>query len=115
MLIDCPVCQAKVHGKLIAEREYPPDENNEPHKYVFLECPSCKSVLLGYSEWGYDEEWWTNPMRLWPDPHKYFDRSIPALVSNSLDDARKCFQAKVYTACAVMCGRAIEAICVDRR
>ncbi len=116
MLIECSRCQAKVHARVLHEREYPPSDHNDPNKIAFLECPSCEGILLGYSEWidfG-DASSWSDGRRLWPDPHNYFDRSIPTLVRNSLDDARKCFQSQVYTACAVMCGRAIEALCKEK-
>jgi len=117
MIIECPNCESKVHAKVLAERDYPPDDNVDPHKYVFLECPSCHRVLLGYSEFalgGYDEGNWTNPIRLWPHPYLSVDANVPSLVRNSLEAAQKCYQAKVYDASAVMCGRALEAICVEK-
>ncbi|HLC15200.1 MAG TPA: hypothetical protein VJL89_03115, partial [Thermodesulfovibrionia bacterium] len=61
MLIECSRCQARVYAKLIAEHIYPPNDYNEPHKYVFMECPSCKSILLGYSECCDYEDGWTEP------------------------------------------------------
>jgi len=117
MIIECPTCEARVHAKVLAGREYPPTDDLEPRKYLFLECPSCKEVLLGYSEYewfGPDKEGWGNPTRLWPEPKRHFDIVIPQLVRSSIEDARKCYQTKVYTACAVMCGRALEAICVEK-
>ncbi|RRQ22248.1 DUF4145 domain-containing protein [Thiohalobacter thiocyanaticus] len=102
---------------VLAEKECPPNDYVEPHKYVFMECPGCSGILLGYSEYAMfspTEEGWADPSRLWPEPREYFDICIPSLVRRSLEDARKCFQARVYTASAVMCGRAIEAICKDK-
>jgi hypothetical protein len=61
-----------------------------------------------------DNDWqFVSPLRLWPDPVENFHVSIPSLARSSLDEARKCFGAQAYSACAVMCGRAIEAICAE--
>ena len=121
MLIECPDCDAKVHGKMIAEKVFHYSVDAEPEKYVFVECPSCHSPLLGRSDYieyptdeGYESAWSAHLVRLFPQPHKNYDPTIPYQVSQSLEDARKCYQAKVYTACAVMCGRALESICKEK-
>ena len=49
---------------------------------------------------------------MWPEPEKHLDHSIPHAVHSSLREAEACFRVKSFGACAVMCGRAIEAICV---
>jgi len=126
MLIECPHCEAKVDGRLIGEREYGATDEYDPCKYVFLECPICQQPLLGVCESTIEytigrrgtagKTVWLLPQRVWPLPlpHESNDPSIPQIVRTSLDDARKCFHAKVYTACAVMCGRALEAICKEK-
>ena len=118
MIIECPTCEAKVHAKILKERVYPPDDDLKPHKYMFLECPECENVLLGYFEYGYvdpgGEEGGSEATRVWPKPHKSFPNSVPRIIRVSLEDAQKCFQAKVYTASTVMCGRALEAICIEK-
>lgn len=117
MIIECPRCEAKVHGAVIAEREYPPTDDVDPYKYVLLECPGCKGPLLGYCEyviWNADDAGWTDPERVWPKPDEHLPGEVPSLVRVSLADARKCYKANVYTACAVMCGRALEAMCKEK-
>ena len=116
MLIQCPTCEAKVNASVIAEKQFAADDYTDPHKYLFLECPSCNQILLGYSEWELGSpttEGWSEPFRLWPEPHEYFHVCIPSLVRRSLEDARS-VTSEIYTACAVMCGRAIEAICKEK-
>jgi hypothetical protein len=56
---------------------------------------------------------WSDVGRLWPPTELPLDPSIPHSVSESVEEARKCFRAKAYSACAVMCGRALEDICVE--
>jgi len=117
MIIECPQCEAKVHARVVAELSYPPTDIVDPYKYLFLQCPSCKQPLLGYSELsllGPAEEGWEDPTRVWPEPDEQLPGEVPRLIRVSIDDARKCFRAKVYAACAVMCGRALEAMCKEK-
>ncbi|GJM22833.1 MAG: hypothetical protein DHS20C15_27480 [Planctomycetota bacterium] len=58
------------------------------------------------------EQGWSIPTRIWPDPDKYVPWDVPEIVRASLEEARKCFRAGAFAACAVMCGRTVESICV---
>ncbi len=115
-LIECPDCESKVSAVVLAKREYGPTDDYDPFIVYFLECPVCHRTMVGHSdlmridihEWDYSQ-----PTRLWPSPSKHLDWSIPTSVRKSIEEARKCFGAKAYSACAVMCGRAIEAVCKE--
>lgn len=116
-IIACPYCEARMQANVLAEREYPPGDDWEPHKYVFAECSVCKQVLVGYSEWGMvtpEDEGWTPLSRQWPEPEQQLHANISRPVRISLREAKRCFEAKAYMACAVMCGRAIEGICKEK-
>jgi len=81
-----------------------------------LECPVCKNAILAGQELyqtGPDRYEWSDATRLWPEPEKYLDWNLPDLVRSSLEEAEKCYKAKAYNACAVMCGRALESICSE--
>lgn len=85
-----------------------------PTKGVLLECKVCKNPLLGVSEItqvGPDEWEWDSASRLWPAPETEVGWEIPELARNSLIEAKICFKAKAYSACAVICGRAVEGLC----
>jgi len=108
MIIECPHCSAFVDGKIIGEKEWGPDEHGDPRKIVLIECPTCDSALLGFTEIGEsaDGKWdWCRPTRLWPKPAEPFHRSIPREVRKALKDAKKCFDSGIYSASAVMAGR----------
>ena len=112
-LIECPDCESKVSAKVIAVRSYSPDEI-DPFQILFLECPVCERMMIGSAELiqtGFQEWDFTQPTRLWPEPKGHLDGNIPTLVRNSIEEARACFRAKAFSACAVMCGRALEAVC----
>lgn len=115
MIIECDFCEAKVDAALIAKKEYTIlHDAAEPSLIYLLQCPVCSSVIIGGSDLNevsqnkYD---WSDPVRLWPNPEERLNSSIPSLSRTSLEEANRCFKAKAYLACAVMCGRAIEAVC----
>lgn len=118
MIIECPYCDSKVDGKILAKKDYPNTDESEPSRTSFLECPVCHTCIVAgqdviqtdENEWGY-----SSAKRLWPEPSASLDISIPRLTRQSLGEARRCFNAKAYSACAVMCGRAIEAICAEHK
>jgi len=114
-LIECAYCEAKVSAIVLSSREYLPSENDEyePTMIYFLECPVCNNVMIGESElilMSFDDVAYEDPKRVWPDPKNNLHLSIPVMVRKSIDEAKKCYKAKAYSACAVMCGRSIEAI-----
>ena len=114
MIVECPYCESRVDAKLIAQKQYPADDYQPSYRVSFLECPACNTALLAEQEefLGYEHELlWTAPERLWPQPRRQFHPSVPKLAKKSLEEAWLCFGAKAYAACAVMCGRAIEAVC----
>ncbi len=118
MIIDCPTCESKVDAKLLAERQYAGDDYNDRTKTVFLECPICHGCLVASQEMvqtDYDEWDWSPATRNWPQPAVILDYGIPKLTRKSLEEAKKCLSAHAYSACAVMCGRAIEAICTEHK
>lgn len=114
MIIECPHCESKVdcdeRGAVEVDVEY----THIPTKYVLLECKVCHSPLLGITELiqtGGDDWEWEAASRLWPAPETAIDWDIPEIARNSLVEAKICFKAKAYSACAVMCGRSIEGVC----
>jgi hypothetical protein len=77
-------------------------------------------VLLGRSEFEQiaPEDYGMGPaVRLWPVPPEAapFDPSIPNLARKSLNEARLCYHARAFSACAVMTGRAVEAVCKEQK
>ncbi len=118
MLIECHYCRSRVdakeHGSHTEERGL--DEYDElDTRIVIGQCPSCSSILVGkqrefdHPEYG---SYWSDAERLWPSPKKQIAISVPDIVKLSLEEADICFNAGAFAACAVMCGRALEGICV---
>lgn len=114
MIIECPHCESKVDCEEKGHINLDLEQTFIPTKVVLLECKVCHNPLLGLTEtiqidadtWG-----WETPSRLWPTPESDIDWNIPEIARISLIEAKICFKAKAYSACAVMCGRAIEGVC----
>lgn len=115
MIIECPHCESKVNCAERGSVQVDPEHTHTPTKFVLLECPVCHSPLFGVTELlqtGENDWEWDNAARLWPAPDTEMDWDIPEIARNSLVEAKKCFNAKAYTACVVMCGRSIEGVCI---
>ena len=119
MIIECHYCESKVDAKILYEHI---QEGNEDYPFekrtYFLECPACGNSMVGVQEEdpyesSKDKSGWTSPERVWPSPEKPLHGNLPTIVRNALEEARKCYKAKAYRACAVMCGTALEGICVE--
>lgn len=114
MLIDCPYCEAKVDAKVIGAHESYNPEEGPPSRISLLECPKCKESLVGGQDRFSNEngDYWTDTNRLWPRPDRSISWFLPSIVRVSLQEANRCSRAGAYTACAVMCGRALEGLCL---
>lgn len=113
MIVECNYCESKVDAKFIAEHER---DYGDPGiwKVSLVECPICKQPLLAIQELvpeSPEKFTWTEPERAWPDPELSPDWSLPDQVRDSLEEAKRCFKANAYRACAVMCGRVLESMC----
>lgn len=115
MIIDCPHCDSKVEveekGHVDLDLEA---AGGVPSKLALVECKVCRRPLLGYSELiqtSHDDWDWGRLDRLWPSPEEDVDQEIPEIARVSLVEAQTCFKARAYSACAVMCGRALEGVC----
>lgn len=116
MIIECSHCESKVDGKEKGEVHLDQEFTGVPTKIVLIECPACGSALLGVSELyqcGLEEWEWDNADRCWPPSDDSVDFEIPQIARLSLLEAKLCFKARAYSACAVMCGRSLEGLCKD--
>lgn len=114
MIIECPYCESKVDGEVIGEHVSNNPEDPFPFKAILLRCPVCNNALLGgsdYDQTGPDTFDWSDPNRLWPQQETYIGWEIPPICRKSLVEARMCYKAKAYSACAVMSGRTLEGVC----
>lgn len=122
-VVDCHICKAKVAAEETgrAERVYSDCDGDPIGERLFVgKCPSCKSILAGFSNQlefeGYtaEQDEWGSIIRVFPKPPKEFaSTQIPRTVRDSFNEADRSLQANANTAACVMFGRALEALCRD--
>lgn len=119
MIFECAYCESKVDGKPLGEHKFYGGEE-PPSRVTLLECPVCHDSSLvsqeiweGFSSTGEHVTDWDDPIRVWPGAEKNLDWRLPETVRKSLEEARLCHKVKAFNACAVMCGRALEGVCVE--
>lgn len=114
--VDCPRCKVRVRAYVLADDITLIGDGQPPeYRISFAKCPDCADPVLAHEDFAGDGQFgaeWTRARRLWPSPQRETSKAIPEIVSVSLEEALRCHRAGAYTACAVMCGRALEGICV---
>jgi hypothetical protein len=124
-IVDCPDCKAKVAAEeagCAKDSGFDP-EAGEPYgmRLHVGKCPRCNILLAGHSYqtrfagWeGDDEEVWSDPVRVHPNPPKTFSSyRIPKSVTTSLTEGDIALQGNANLAACVMFGRALEGVCRD--
>jgi hypothetical protein len=116
MIIECSYCESQVDAKILAQHEEEDLENWAHYMISLVVCPVCNSALVGvqqYLQVGPEAWEWEKPVRVWPNPKQHLDFRIPYGVRDVLEEANICFKSKAYNACVVMCGKALECICLE--
>lgn len=117
MLIDCPRCSSRVKAIVRGAALHQEYEGDLGTRVSVGSCPSCGGALAGVADVvrhhdGSEADGIAR--RVWPDPQRLFSWEVPELVRGSLDEAERCLSAGAYSACAVMAGRAVEGICIEK-
>ncbi|MFI1018080.1 DUF4145 domain-containing protein [Streptomyces sp. NPDC020965] len=118
-LLDCPACDAPslfegwTDPRRAAFFEAPPSEDQDPPSvsYTVLGCMGCGQPQLWKGPAGPDSE--GGSQRLWPQV-AVLAPGIPAPIAREMVEARACFDAKLYTAAAVMVRRTLEGMCIEQ-
>jgi hypothetical protein len=113
IVIDCPNCAVRVKAEATAWVS-----NGDEEAFFLVECPSCHNPLFGSSVVIQDEfnNWsWDTAERLWPAPSiAEVSPAIPDAARRDIKDAQKCLSHGIYSAAAVLCGRALERLIKEK-
>jgi hypothetical protein len=86
--------------------------------FALVECPSCHGPLFGYASPYMDElgNWVLDTAeRLWPTPAVVeIGPAIPDAARRDIKDAQKCISHGIFSAAAVLCGRALERLIKEK-
>lgn len=111
VVIRCKICDEHVNSEVVGSYiEYDRDLQMQCLNSL-LRCPKCDSPTLICQYEDMIEEGWEKPSYLYPRSEKSISWMAPPYIRDSYNEALLCFDAKAYTACAVMCRRTLEAVC----
>ncbi|WP_339141512.1 DUF4145 domain-containing protein [Croceitalea sp. MTPC5] len=94
--------------------------NEELHGHsteiLLSKCLNCGNPFLKEHDYQIIDgnSYLTNETQFFPDREKPFAKNCPKIVINPYQEAIKCYRANAYDACAIMCRKGIEAICIDK-
>lgn len=113
LIVDCPHCMVRVKANA---KDWISKDGDET--FFLLQCPSCRNPLFG-SAYAYQDDWnnhcWTDVERIWPTPSiTEVSLSIPEAARRDIKDAQKCLSHGIYSAAAVLCGRALERLIKEK-
>lgn len=114
IVIDCPHCEVRIQAEATS---WVTDEHDDVG-FFLVRCPSCHRPLFGsaatyqnqYNNWA-----WDTAERLWPTPSVGdLGLAIPEAARRDIKDAQKCLSHGIYSAAAVLCGRALERLIKEK-
>jgi len=107
----CKTCDEHVNAEIIGSYIENDKGLDMQCQNSLLKCPICEGPILIYQYEDIIEGGWEKPSYLYPKSEKSISWMAPAFIRDSYNEALLCFDAKAYTACAVMCRRTLEAVC----
>src|SRR3712207_2789968 len=114
MIIECPSCQAFVEADEVGGYKFHRGGNGPQGRFLFLRCCRCASpILVTQDNVGNIAEGdiWSTPTRIFPGSEFRSNPKAPSSIRAAFEEAIACYQARAYTAAAVMCRKTLEGIC----
>lgn len=124
MLLNCLTCKALVDAKEIANyQDEITDDDDYQHissgdellrtfqKYIFFKCPRCSKPFV--TSLILDNDYRNEFIILYPTHNKLINSEISSSIKNAFDEALRCFENGIFTACVLMCRKTIEGICKE--
>ncbi len=108
MLVDCKECGAIVNAEVVGGYIDTDNVTAETYRISLLRCPRCGGPAL-VSEIAFNDGF-DQPVRLYPPRETGIGPAIPKSIRSAYEEARTCFNAKAYTATAIMCRKILEGI-----
>lgn len=111
LVYPCSECERHTTFSLQAVHTRP--DEGPPEEYSFAVCGECSDAAVFYREDMGDGFETDAYRRVYPPHHRHVGYALPPTVRASYEEAVRCEASKVYTACVVMVGRTLEAVCKE--
>jgi hypothetical protein len=94
------------------------DEDDQlEYRYRLVRCSACHdlSLLVAMAVgWDNDRKVYEADSAIYPSPPRRLGAAVPASLQSCFDEVRACYQARAFTASAIMCRRALELLAAER-
>jgi hypothetical protein len=110
----CRHCGTHTTSPTLASAKYATTDDSERYQldylYTLVKCSACSdiSLLLTALFDDYDAD------SVYPAAPRSMGSAVPSTVQRCFEEARICYQARAYTASAIMCRRTLETLALDR-
>jgi Domain of unknown function (DUF4145) len=87
------------------------------YRYRLVKCTACGDVTLLLAMklgWNHDQEVYEEDSSVYPAQPRSLSSVVPKTLQDCFQEARSCYQARAYTASAIMCRRALELLAIER-
>jgi hypothetical protein len=115
--LDCPRCNAIVEAKVAGQYAHFQEGPDVPIRYLLAQCPRCDGPMVAAQEnngdWDNDHDY-DEPARVLPARSRV-GTGVPKPVAGAFDEASRCYGARAYTATAIMCRKALEALVKEHK
>lgn len=112
--VNCPSCEVIVSAEVVKSYEVRDEFGSERTVHFMLRCPQCSGPFL-CREYGLnvgaDIGWTSEDFIVLYPAALTLDASVPKLIADSFNEGERCYGARSFTACAIMCRRTLEGIC----
>lgn len=122
----CRHCGAHSNSTVIVTEPYAETIEDKQHgysgtgveyRYRLVRCTACDdlSLLLAMRLGGSrGAEIWDDDQAIYPASPRSMSPAVPKSLQHCFQEARACYQARAYTASAIMCRRALDLLSIDR-
>lgn len=121
----CRHCNVHSRSEIIASERYIEEIEHAPgqthlgleYRYRLVRCSACydlsllMAMLVGSID---DKDVYEDDAAVYPAPPRRMSSAIPKKLQECFLEARTCYQAKAYTASAIMCRRSLELLAAER-
>lgn len=108
--VPCFFCEKQANATVVGTVIHNDPNHGPPARLTFMSCDACNGPLL-FAEEDYGEGFEADSLtRVWPSSNRQLNSAVPKELRDVHYEARKCFDAKAYTAAVVMVGRMLEGV-----
>ncbi|MFE7200691.1 DUF4145 domain-containing protein [Pseudonocardia alni] len=108
--VACFFCEKQTNATVVGTVIHEDLQHGPPARLTFMSCDVCNGPLL-FAQEDYGEGFEADDLtRVWPSSNRQLNSAVPKELRDGHYEARKCFDAKAYTATVVMIGRTLEGV-----